>query len=92
MHYEHFSLERWSYQSNQLEYIDSVFFLKLQYRYTLLPLSPYLKTFLNSSTIALTDINGTKIIDIRRNVISTGKGLSDINEYEPFNEFLLDRK
>ena len=73
MMFELFSLERWSRQSDYMQYMDTVT-LEISYEHTLLPLSPYLQKFLNSTSIGLTESFGKESITIQTTAISTGKG------------------
>ena len=69
-----FSVERWSFQSDQLEYVETVT-LELNENVRLVPLSPYLEKFLNSTTIGLPESYGKKFLKTQDNVISTKTGV-----------------
>ena len=59
-----FSLERWSFQLNQLKYVETVTLNGInKHDKRLIPLSRYLKRFLNSSTIGLPESFGETSIE-----------------------------
>ena len=71
MQFQLFSLERWSNNTDQFKYIDTVT-LSIHYLHTLVPMSPYLKKFLNSPTIGLAETFGKKSIQDQQDLVFTG--------------------
>lgn len=76
MQFQLFSLERWSNETDQFKYIDTVT-LSIDFFHTLVPMSPYLKKFLTSPTIGLAENFGKQSIDYQHPLVFTGHLFKD---------------